>query len=76
MTQITVTFLEPDRTGELVAVAHWNKLLKGSLVRHLLEHPDLAPDDLGDWQHPEGFVLDRGRTEVDGALTTLAFVRT
>ncbi len=76
VTQIMVTFLEPDRKGEMVAVAHWNKLLKGSLVRHLLEHPDLAPDDLGDWQHPEGFVLDRGRTEVEGALTTLAFVRT
>ncbi|UDY35668.1 YaaA family protein [Dermatobacter hominis] len=73
--QTTVTFLEPGRDGQLVAVAHWNKLLKGSLVRHLLEQPGTAPDDLADWDHPEGFRLDPRRTVVDGSTTTLSLVR-
>jgi cytoplasmic iron level regulating protein YaaA (DUF328/UPF0246 family) len=73
--QTTVTFLEPGRDGQLVAVAHWNKLLKGSLVRHLLEHPGTTAEDLVDWDHPEGFRLDPSRTVVDGATTTLVLVR-
>jgi cytoplasmic iron level regulating protein YaaA (DUF328/UPF0246 family) len=73
--QTTVIFLEPNRDGRLVAVSHWNKLLKGSLVRHLLEHPGTTPDDLADWDHPEGFRLDPERTVVDGPLTTLSLVR-
>ncbi|HMY86897.1 MAG TPA: peroxide stress protein YaaA [Microthrixaceae bacterium] len=71
----TVVFLEPNARGELVAVAHWNKLLKGALVRHLLENPGTDAADLADWEHPEGFVLDADRTVVDGALTTLFMVR-
>ena len=71
----TVVFLEPNARGELVAVAHWNKLLKGALVRHLLREPGTDAADLADWEHPEGFVLGADRTVVDGALTTLFMVR-
>ncbi len=73
--QTSVTFLEPDARGELVAVAHWNKLLKGALVRHLLQHPTTSPDDLVDWEHPEGFRLDPARTVSDGRRTTIFLVR-
>lgn len=73
--QRSVTFFEPGPTGELVAVAHWNKLLKGALVRHLVEHPDATPSDLADWHHPQGFRLDPARQVVDGDRVRLAFVR-
>ena len=45
-------------TGQLVAVAHWNKFLKGALVRFLVEHPGVGPEELAQWEHPSGFVLD------------------
>lgn len=73
--QWSVTFLEPGPGGALVAVAHWNKLLKGALVRHLLEHPATTPSDLEEWEHPLGFVLDPARESVDGPRVRLAFVR-
>lgn len=73
--QIAVTFLEPNRAGRLVAVSHWNKLLKGELVRHLLRHPSTSPGDLETWQHPSGFTLDPERTESAGSLTRLVFVK-
>ena len=53
-----VRFLEPGRDGQLVAVAHWNKFLKGALVRFLVEHPGVGPEELAQWEHPSGFVLD------------------
>lgn len=73
--QTSVTFLEPDAKGELVAVAHWNKLLKGALVRHLLQHPSTTPDDLVDWEHPEGYRLDPTRTTTEGGRRTIFLVR-
>jgi len=73
--QYSVTFLEPGRAGNLVAVSHWNKLLKGELVRHVLRCPSAGPDDLLEWRHPSGFGLDRARTERFGEVTRLAFVK-
>jgi hypothetical protein len=73
--QHSVTFLEPGPGGDLVAVAHWNKLLKGALVRHLLEHPATTAADLVDWDHPQGFRLDPARQVVEGDVVRLAFVR-
>jgi len=63
-----VRFLEPGRDGQLVAVAHWNKFLKGALVRFLVEHPGAGPEELAQWEHPSGFVLDPEMTveSVDG----------
>ncbi len=71
----SVRFLEPGRNGELVAVSHWNKFLKGALVRFLLENPSAGPDDLADWRHPSGFVLDRSRTTTAVGGTELSLVR-
>jgi uncharacterized protein len=51
---VTVRFL--DARGR--TVSHWNKLLKGALVRHLLtERPD-GPEDLAGWEHPSGYRVD------------------
>lgn len=71
----SVRFLEPGRDGALVAVSHWNKHLKGSLVRFLVEHPGAGVDELADWQHPSGYVLDPDRTVTEGNRVRLEMVK-
>lgn len=74
VSQYTVRFLERGPDGALRAVSHWNKFLKGALVRFLVAHPEASPRDLVAWTHPSGFryrsSLD---TEGDG-ITVLSFV--
>lgn len=74
-TTISVRFLEPGRGGELVAVSHWNKFLKGALVRFLVERPDADVDALAEWEHPSGFVVDPARTQRDGQRVRLDLVK-
>ena len=57
--EVTAVFLSPGSDGELKAIAHWNKALKGSLVAHLVSNPRAEPEDLLDWEHPDGYRLDR-----------------
>ncbi|MGI9577638.1 MAG: YaaA family protein [Microthrixaceae bacterium] len=64
--EVTAVFLSPGSDGKLRAVAHWNKALKGALVRHLVQHPSVEPEDLADWEHPEGLRLDRNSLRVAG----------
>ena len=71
----TVRFLERRPDGSLRAVSHWNKLLKGALVRHLLEHPDHGPSELAQWQHPLGYRLAPDLTETADGRTQLSFVQ-
>jgi uncharacterized protein len=74
VTQYAVRFLERGEDGSLRAVSHWNKFLKGALVRFLVAHPEASARDLVSWTHPSGFryrsSLD---TEGDG-ITVLSFV--
>lgn len=71
----SVSFLQPNTRGELVAVSHWNKFLKGALVRHLVEHPSATPADLVEWRHPSGFLLDEKRSRAGDRGTALVFVK-
>ena len=75
LAQITVRFLEPRPDGSLTAVSHWNKYLKGALVRYLLANPDAGPADLRAWKHPSGFRLDAALTERRAGLTVLSLVK-
>ena len=52
--RITVRFL--DRDGK--AVSHWNKLLKGSLVRWLAITGATDPEALAAFDHPQGYRFD------------------
>ncbi len=61
-----------DRT--LVAVSHWNKLLKGVLVRHLLEHRLDEPGGLVDFAHPQGYTYRPDLTTTSGNTTDIALV--
>jgi hypothetical protein len=74
---VTATFLQRGRDGRLAAVSHWNKALKGSLVRHLVTSPGASVEDLLDWDHPDGYRLDPasvGPTGPGGLRTDLRFV--
>lgn len=65
----TVRFVDAsDKT-----VNHWNKLLKGSLVRWLATHPGVAVDDLASFDHPLGYQYDPALTVRDGANTAITF---
>lgn len=52
--RVTVQFL--DLGGR--TVSHWNKLLKGSIVRWLLESGEADPLALAGFHHPQGYRLD------------------
>lgn len=52
---ITVKFLDDDGKGNLTTVSHWNKLLKGSLVRWLLSNNATEPTALKKFRHPENY---------------------
>jgi hypothetical protein len=52
--------------GSLSVVVHRNKLLKGALVRFLLDDPACGPDELADWRHPMGFRYEPALDEVPG----------
>lgn len=75
--RITVRFLDdvPDGRGrKLVTVSHWNKLLKGALVRHILETQLDTPDGLADFDHPQGYVYRPDLTVTTGHLTEVTMV--
>lgn len=52
--RVTVRFL--DREGR--TVSHWNKLLKGSIVRWLAETGATDPAALVELDHPQGYAFD------------------
>lgn len=64
--RIQVRFL--DAEGRLVS--HWNKLLKGALVRWILEAQPTCATDLESFEHPLGYVLDRRASHLTEPLAT------
>jgi len=76
--RVTVRFLDDVvRNGrrQLVTVSHWNKLLKGALVRHIVEHQVDDPAALADFEHPEGYTYRPDLSHVDGSVAEAWFVR-
>ena len=56
--KIRVSFLDDvvkNKKRTLITVSHWNKLLKGSLVRFLTESQVDDPSGLKSFKHPEGY---------------------
>lgn len=70
--RVTVRFL--DRNGR--TVSHWNKLLKGALVRHVLTARPSGPEDLVGWEHPSGYRVDPVASELDGDPARLVLTET
>lgn len=65
--RVTVRFV--DAAGQ--TVAHWNKLLKGALVRWILSDEPTGPEDLAHFEHPLGYRLDRGASVLDGPVAAV-----
>ena len=67
--RVTVRFVDAsDKT-----VSHWNKLLKGSLVRWLVGRSTTTVDDLATFDHPLGYRFDPTATVRDGVHTAVVF---
>lgn len=76
---LSVRFLDegPRRGGErsFTTVSHWNKLLKGALVRFVLATGADAPAALRRFRHPEGYRFDPTLTEDVKGTTVVSMVR-
>ncbi|CAB4950721.1 MAG: peroxide stress protein YaaA [Actinobacteria bacterium] len=77
---MSVKFLDESAQAKgqprsFTTVNHWNKLLKGALVRFILETGADEPDALADFTHPEGYVYDSSLTEVIDGRIIVAMVR-
>jgi hypothetical protein len=56
-------------------VSHWNKLLKGALVRHLLATQLTEPAGLAEFRHPEGDASRPELTVVEDQRVVASLVR-
>lgn len=75
--RLSVRFLDDVGTGSqrrLITVSHWNKLLKGALVRHILATQLDDLDGLIDFDHPEGYRYRPDLTEQRNGATVVALV--
>lgn len=77
---ITVRFLDETtaaraRHRAFSVVSHWNKLLKGALVRHVLATQLRDPEGLEAFTHPQGYRYDPTLTEDDDGHVRVALVR-
>ena len=66
---ITVRFI----SAEGATVSHWNKLLKGALVRHLVTNRLVEPEALVRFRHPAGYRLDTAASTLDGPEPYVVF---
>ncbi len=71
----TVRFADRRDDGSLVTVSHWNKLLKGALVRHLVTEEVPCPGDLADWEHPLDYRFDPDESTVREGHHSITLVR-
>jgi cytoplasmic iron level regulating protein YaaA (DUF328/UPF0246 family) len=77
---LSVRFLDeqPRTKGaerSFTTVNHWNKLLKGAVVRHVLATGADEPAALAAFTHPEGYVYDASLTEEAKGRTLVSMVR-
>ena len=76
--RIRAVFLDEVRSGgrsTFKTVSHWNKLLKGSLVRFVVASQATEVTELKRFRHPEGYVWQPSRTEERDGIMTVAFVK-
>jgi cytoplasmic iron level regulating protein YaaA (DUF328/UPF0246 family) len=72
--RITARFLDDRGDGSLITVSHWNKLLKGALVRHVVQTKLTDPAGLAEFDHPQGYVYRPELTMTEGDRTVVSFV--
>ncbi len=72
--RVAVRFLDDTGGGTLVTVSHWNKLLKGALVRHIVATRLTDPDGLADFEHPQRYRYRPDLTVEEPHRTVVALV--
>lgn len=77
---MSVKFLDEARRSRggprsFTTVNHWNKLLKGALVRFILTTGADEPGALEGFDHPEGYRYDPSLTQHDGDRVLIHLVR-
>ena len=75
--RISVRFVDDVGDGperKLTVVSHWNKLLKGALVRHILATQIDDPTGLAAFDHPLGYRYVPSLTETTGGRTNVSLV--
>ena len=77
---LSVRFLDEQARGRgeprrFSSVSHWNKLLKGALVRHILATGADEPEALAAFAHPQGYRYDPSLTEQAKDRTVVSMVR-
>lgn len=77
---VSVRFLDERTRGRgeertFTTVNHWNKLLKGALVRHVLATGADEPEALSSFEHPQGYRYDASLTEQGKGRTMVTMVR-
>ena len=65
--RVTVRFLDAQERP----ITHWNKLLKGSLVRWLLTEQPAGPEQLAQFRHPLGYRFDPGASTLTGPVAAV-----
>ncbi|NQW16699.1 MAG: peroxide stress protein YaaA [Chloroflexi bacterium] len=79
--RFTVKFLERHADGQIKTVTHFSKLLKGALVRHLVENTTAAGSTesalelAAGFSHPEGHEFRAEMTSEIGGATELVFLK-
>jgi cytoplasmic iron level regulating protein YaaA (DUF328/UPF0246 family) len=74
--RIAVRFLDDTGRGQLMTVSHWNKLLKGALVRHLVETQLTDPEGLRAFTHPQCYEYRPELTVEEPHRTVVSLVAT
>ena len=72
--RIAVRFLDDTGGGKLITVSHWNKLLKGALVRHIVGTQLTDPDGLAHFTHPQGYRYRPDLTVEESQRTVVSLV--
>jgi cytoplasmic iron level regulating protein YaaA (DUF328/UPF0246 family) len=65
--RVTARFL--DANGR--TVSHWNKLLKGTIVRGLAETGASDPAELAGFEHPQGYRFDPVSSQLDSPMASV-----
>jgi uncharacterized protein len=55
-------------------VSHWNKLLKGALVRHIVATQLTGPEGLTAFRHPQGYRYRPDLTVEEGGRVFVSLV--
>lgn len=64
-----------DGIAKLKTVSHHSKALKGAFIRHLLTKDPSVPEEVTDFQHPDGYQYSEQFSQTSKGVTVLLFIK-